>query len=236
MSNAQFRWILIFSTLLCLAACGGRPVEALSAAEKAMADASLAKTCAPDEYLAAQKLLEKAKSLAEKGEHARAKATAIAAEKLAKKAIVKAQARKDECLNPQAPDAIDAAEFVDESGPGQDAVDALSEGMQIIYFDYNQPTLSDEAKATLDANADWLLDNESVTVTVEGHCDERGSTEYNLALGEKRAQVARKYLLRKGVDKARISLVSYGEERPADYGAGEAAHKRNRRAVFRANE
>ena len=73
-------------------------------------------------------------------------------------------------------------------------------------------------------------------MTVEGHCDERGSTEYNLALGEKRAQVARKYLLRKGVEKNRVGIVSYGEERLADYGSDEAAHKRNRRAVFRANQ
>ena len=139
----QVRWILVVGLSLTLAACGGRPVEALSAAEKAMEDASLAKTCAPDEYLAAQKLLDKAKALAEEGEHARAKATAIAAEKLAKKAIAKAQARKDECLNPKTPDGIDAAEFVDQSGPGLDAVDGMSEGMQVIYFEYNQPTLSD---------------------------------------------------------------------------------------------
>ena len=85
----QVRWILVVGLSLTLAACGGRPVEALSAAEKAMEDASLAKTCAPDEYLAAQKLLDKAKALAEEGEHARAKATAIAAEKLAKKAVEK---------------------------------------------------------------------------------------------------------------------------------------------------
>ena len=232
----KMKLILIFAVIAGLAACGGRPVEALSEAEKAMADASLAKTCAPDEYAAAQKLLEKANAFAEKGEHARAKAAAIAAEKLAKKAIAKAQARKEECLNPKTPDSIDAADFVDQSAPGLDAEDGPSDGMQVIYFEYNQQNLSEDAKITLDSNAEWLIKNESVTVTVEGHCDERGSTEYNLALGEKRAQVARKYLLRKGVEKNRVGIVSYGEERLADYGSDEAAHKRNRRAVFRANQ
>jgi len=69
-------------------------------------------------------------------------------------------------------------------------------------------------------------------VTVEGHCDERGTEEYNLALGEKRALAARDFLVRFGIDRSRISIISYGEERPLEYGGTEAAWSRNRRAHF----
>ena len=106
-------------TTLLLGACGSRPVEALSSAEKAMADADLAKRCAPDEFLAAQKLLEKAKKLADEGEHARAKAVALAAEKKAKEAVAKAQARKEECLKPeQAEQEVELADEDDADDSG----------------------------------------------------------------------------------------------------------------------
>lgn len=235
MGEMMRRILIIVSlalTTLALGACGSRPVEALSSAEKAMADADLAKRCAPDEFLAAQKLLEKAKKLADEGEHARAKAVALAAEKKAKEAVAKAQARKEECLRPeQADQEVELSDQDDQDTSTSD--DQLAGGLQPIYFDYNQPALTNEAKGILDSNAQWLLNNADVSIMVEGHCDERGSTEYNLALGEKRAKVTRAYLVRRGVNKDRMGLVSYGEERPADYGANADAHKRNRRAEFR---
>ena len=96
--------------------------------------------------------------------------------------------------------------------------------------------LTDEAKTTLGNNAAWLSANAQVAVIIEGHCDQRGSTEYNLALGEKRAQEVRKYLSNLGVNQDRLSVVSYGEEQLADYGETEAAFDRNRRAEFRVAE
>lgn len=100
-----------------------------------------------------------------------------------------------------------------------------------VFFDYDSSSLSSEAQATLDRQSGWLKQYGDVKVVVEGHCDERGTREYNLALGERRANSARKFLVGKGVDSARVSTVSYGKERPANTGSGEEAWAQNRRAV-----
>jgi peptidoglycan-associated lipoprotein len=101
-----------------------------------------------------------------------------------------------------------------------------------IRFEYDSAQLTDAARATLEKHALWLQGQRAATVTVEGHCDERGTVEYNLALGEQRARAAREYLVGLGVDPARLRVVSYGKERPLDMGADESAHARNRRAHF----
>jgi peptidoglycan-associated lipoprotein len=101
-----------------------------------------------------------------------------------------------------------------------------------IRFDLDSAALGDEARATVERHALWLQGHRDVTVTVEGHCDERGTVDYNLALGEQRASAARDYLVSLGVAAERLRVVSYGKERPLDPGMGEAAWARNRRARF----
>jgi len=101
-----------------------------------------------------------------------------------------------------------------------------------IRFEYDSAALTDEARATLEKHALWLQGRRGVRVTVEGHCDERGTVEYNLALGEQRARAARDYLVSLGVAADRIRVVSYGKERPLDPGTGEAAWAKNRRDHF----
>ena len=103
-----------------------------------------------------------------------------------------------------------------------------------IYFDFDQFTLSAEARKTLADNANYLKANSGIQVVVEGHCDERGSDEYNLALGESRALAAKNYLVSLGVSAKRLSVISYGEERPAAMGHDEEAWAKNRRAEFKA--
>lgn len=98
-----------------------------------------------------------------------------------------------------------------------------------IYFEFDAATLSDEAKATLKQNAEALLGNAGVMVRVEGHADERGTTQYNLALGERRANAVKTYLTSLGVAVSRLELVSYGEEKPAVAGTGDDAYAKNRR-------
>jgi len=100
-----------------------------------------------------------------------------------------------------------------------------------VYFDYDSSALSDDGKATLAAQAAFLKANPSVRITVEGHCDERGTREYTLALGERRASAARDYLVAQGIDNARIKIISYGKERPAFIGSNPYAYSKNRRAV-----
>ncbi len=102
--------------------------------------------------------------------------------------------------------------------------------IQDAFFDFNESTLSSEAQAALSASADWLKKNAQYNLLVEGHCDERGTEQYNLALGDRRANTAKEYLMTLGVDAGRIRTVSYGEERPFDNGHDEAAWAKNRRA------
>ena len=100
-----------------------------------------------------------------------------------------------------------------------------------VFFNYDSSALSDDAKATLSAQAAFLSANPAVKITVEGHCDERGTREYNLALGDRRATAARDYLVAQGVDAARIRTISYGKERPSFIGSNPYAYSKNRRAV-----
>lgn len=98
-----------------------------------------------------------------------------------------------------------------------------------IYFNYDSAALSAEARETLDRNAAWLTRHPTVRVLIEGHCDERGTVEYNLALGEGRARAAQDYLSRLGVAADRMQIISYGKEFPVDPGHDESAWRRNRR-------
>jgi peptidoglycan-associated lipoprotein len=101
-----------------------------------------------------------------------------------------------------------------------------------IHFGYDSFELTDQARETLQANARWLRDNQQGRVEVEGHCDDRGTVEYNLALGAKRAAMAKSYLVSLGVPADRITTISYGEELPLCYEESEPCWSRNRRAHF----
>ena len=101
-----------------------------------------------------------------------------------------------------------------------------------VFFDYDSATLSTEAQDQLKKNEVWLESNSSKSARVEGHCDERGTSEYNVALGDRRAARAKEYLVRLGVAPSRIETVSYGEERPFDLGRNEESWAKNRRAHF----
>ena len=100
-----------------------------------------------------------------------------------------------------------------------------------VLFDYDSSELSSEAKLTLDKQSRFLRVNSDLTFTIEGHCDERGTREYNLALGEKRATAVRDYLVIEGISPDRIRVISYGKEKPAVVGSSDMAWAKNRRAV-----
>jgi peptidoglycan-associated lipoprotein len=100
-----------------------------------------------------------------------------------------------------------------------------------VFFDTDQSTVREDGRQTLNRQAEWLKKYGNYQITVEGHCDERGTREYNLALGERRANAARQYLVAQGIPAARIKTISYGKERPDPVGSDEAAWARNRRAV-----
>jgi peptidoglycan-associated lipoprotein len=101
-----------------------------------------------------------------------------------------------------------------------------------IYFEFDSSTLDEAGRSTLQAIASHLRATPRSALTIEGHCDERGTAEYNVALGERRAGTIRDYLVRLGIDGSRLSIISYGEERPAVIGSSEAAWSSNRRGEF----
>lgn len=101
----------------------------------------------------------------------------------------------------------------------------------VVYFDFDTSNLSDSALATLREHAGFLANNPDQSIVIEGHCDQRGTPEYNIALGERRAKAIETYLLNGGVNSSQISIVSYGEEKPAVSGTTESAFAQNRRGV-----
>jgi peptidoglycan-associated lipoprotein len=117
-------------------------------------------------------------------------------------------------------------------------LDALKKAAQAegalmpIYFDYDKSNLKPEAKKNLDKTAAWLTKKPTVNIKVEGNCDERGTAEYNVALGERRANSAKEYLVKLGVSAERLETVSWGKEKPLDPGHNEAAWAKNRRDDF----
>ena len=115
---------------------------------------------------------------------------------------------------------------------GTDTVKYLADGVKDrVFFATNESVLTTASRDTLRKQASWLRKNSEVTVVLEGHCDERGTREYNLALGERRANAAKDYLMTYGVASNRISVISYGKERPVDSGSNPLSWSKNRRSV-----
>ena len=115
---------------------------------------------------------------------------------------------------------------------GTDSVEYLADGVpDRVFFATNESILTTRSRDTLRKQAGWLRENSDVNVVLEGHADERGTREYNLALGERRANAAKDYLMTYGISSNRISVISYGKERPVDSGSNPLAWSKNRRSV-----
>ncbi len=134
----------------------------------------------------------------------------------------------------------EAADAKGEKGPAaivetKDEVSEMAEGqgrLLVIYFDFDRFSIVDDMQPVLDKNAQWLKKKEAVKIQIQGHADERGTNEYNIALSERRAQGVKQYLVDSGVNEARLSTISYGEEKPADPSQTEEAWAKNRRVEF----
>ncbi len=115
---------------------------------------------------------------------------------------------------------------------GNDSVEYLADGVKDrVFFATNESILTTASRETLRAQAAWLRKNSNISVVLEGHADERGTREYNLALGERRANAAKDYLMTYGISSDRISVLSYGKERPVDSGSNPLSWSKNRRSV-----
>lgn len=129
---------------------------------------------------------------------------------------------------PQAPVINDSEIQYDPQGSDSGKIS----GLNSIHFEYDQARLTAEARKALAGNAEWIKSNPNVTIQIEGHTDERGSVEYNLSLGERRAKSVKTYLEGLGIEPKRMTIISYGEEKPIATGDSEAAWSKNRRANF----
>ncbi|GFO54179.1 peptidoglycan-associated lipoprotein [Geomonas sp. Red276] len=139
---------------------------------------------------------------------------------------------KPENVQPDAAAAGQAAQAVqaaNAAAASQREAAELKAGLEKVYFDFDSASLSKEARERLAKDAELIRKDSGVKVQIQGNCDERGSDDYNLALGEKRAQAAKKYLTSLGIPAERLSVISYGKEKPADPGHDEAAWTKNRR-------
>ncbi len=116
--------------------------------------------------------------------------------------------------------------------PTGEVTEESATALQKIYFDFDRYFIREDAKPALENNARMLKQKSNMRILIEGHCDERGTVEYNLALGERRAAAARQYLIDLGIDGSRVSTVSYGKERPIAFGHDESSWQQNRRDEF----
>lgn len=120
-----------------------------------------------------------------------------------------------------------------KSSDRSEAMEEMKANFARVHFDFDSADLDSDSRKALALNAKIMSMHPSVTVEIEGHCDERGTTEYNLALGQRRAQAVHDYLVKNGVSASRLNAISYGEEAPLEVGAHEGAFSKNRRAEFR---
>lgn len=149
-----------------------------------------------------------------------------------KKAEVTSTEPQKETAAPGEQGAAGTEKAAGETGAGEKAAAGAAAGLQSVYFDFDKSFVRGDAKAIMKSNADWLKANPSVKVRIEGNCDERGTKEYNQALGQRRAATAKKYLTDLGISAKRISLISYGKEKPACTNATEDCWQKNRRDDF----
>lgn len=204
MSSTRLTWIAL-PTLLLTMAC--RPTKAPEVAPEAAAGAEAARR---DSIAAAQAATQAADAARA------ARADSVAKSEAAKAAVAKAQA-----------DSVARAEVIAR------AITATrSTFEEMIFFDYDQADLTAESRETLDAKLPILRANPAMRIRIAGHTDERGSDEYNIALGQRRAAAAKRYLAAQGIAEERMDVVSYGEERPLVEGADESAWSQNRRDEF----
>jgi peptidoglycan-associated lipoprotein len=224
--------LVVAFALLIWSGCASAPTEAMSAAEKAILDARGVKDCANEKFLAAQRLLEEAEKLVAQERYDEAERKARAAEKLAVEAKKEGELNWEECQRRAAMAEKAANPEADTQDDEQTQPVEENLSLATIYFEYDSAGLSQQARAILAENVRWMRKNEDKRIILEGHTDERGTPEYNLALGESRARRVKEYLAQLGVDVDRLSILSYGEEKPAAFGATPSDFAKNRRVEF----
>lgn len=226
------RTFLVLALSVAMAACGGRQrsSDLLTDARAAVDGAADAERCAEAEYRAAVRLMEQAEQAYADREYDTSRQLAEAARAQAERAREIAAAN-DDCDRQS--ENQEAVATVLAPTPAREAVEYAGDYVfSTVYFGFDSSSVSPEAGRTLTDHARYLQENPSVRLRLEGHCDDAGTSEYNFALGQRRAAVVRQFLLELGISGERLSTLSYGEEMPDRSGD----HNRNRRVEFVASE
>ncbi len=240
--------MILISACLFLTGCGKKAGDMIQQAESALDQAreAEAQEYAPDEYLSAEESLSLAREQFDKRKYGAAKSSAITARDQANLALNRAQERKQQ--EEAEAGTEDQAElsynvpslYSEEQLEEGESVTALqvedtaisSAALKDIHFDFDRYFLTEDARESMAGNAQWMKERPLIKIRIEGHCDERGSEEYNIALGAKRARSAQDYLIQLGINPSRLSTISYGESLPLDPGHNEDAWASNRRVHF----
>lgn len=234
--------LIILVPVLLLTGCPKPPLQEIADAKAALESARIAgaQTYAPKEYSSAKGYVQKAQDDSDNRQYNDAKVEAITGKQLADAAKALALARQAKGGGENGGGTFTGSASLAGMGITEGSITgtgSLGEGVIIkqlkrIQFAFDDYSLSNNAQAILIESATWLNGHPAVKIQIEGHCDERGSAEYNLALGEKRAEAARNYLRQLGVGADRMSVISYGKERPLNPAHNEKAWAENRRDEF----
>ncbi|RAL25231.1 hypothetical protein DL240_03200 [Lujinxingia litoralis] len=224
---------VVAALLVGLTGCPKPPQEALDAAEAAVLAAEGRKDCAGEKFAAAEALLAEARAHVEAEEFEAAERKARAAERLAREAQQQADETWEDCqrrLEAARRAAEGGSSSVEETREEREPQEELK--LTTVYFPYNSAEISEASRQALETNLGWLRQNPDVVVLLEGHTDDRGTSEFNVALGERRARFVRDFMIQRGVDGERLRTLSYGEEKPVAFGQSEGDFSRNRRVEF----
>lgn len=239
--------IIVGFALITSSGCGPKPpLEEIASAEAAIEKArgAEAPTYAADTFRSAEDMLDQAKRELDEKAYTPAKSSAIKSRELALKSIDEAKRARAAKEARERPEGEETGPVIESTRISMSELEAekigtgtLGKGIRIkslppIRFEFDQYVLTSQARTTLKENAAWLKRYNNIQIMIEGHCDEWGPNEYNIALGDQRAQTARDYLIYLGVESDRIKTISYGEEYPVDPASNREAWAKNRRTEF----
>jgi len=225
--------ILILAVLF--TGCAKPPDKERILAEKAFKNAMIGKDCDKEDYLAAEELLNQAREAINKKDYKKAKLLFLTAKKKSDAIVKYYRTHPDECSPKK--EVVKKEEETPKETFQEENIEGTTKDPEmefpIIHFEFNKYEITQEDMPLVEKMAEWLQNFPDISIRIEGNADERGSEDYNMSLGEKRAREVRDKLVELGIDKNRLKIISYGEEKPLNTAHNEKAWYENRRAEFK---
>ena len=228
------KWLisLAFGLMFCGCATTQDASSVIDEATAAMNDTGNASACATQTYEQAKKALEEAQAAAAAGDQETARQKARLAQSLARQAKEEAELNEEECAKRRSQKEEIASILDNNVVADTDEIVQTDDAFEVVYFDFDEATLSTAAIDAIMKNVAVLKQKPSLNVQLAAHTDERGTTEYNLALSQKRGETVKSYVMTMGIEEGRIDVVPYGKEKPVSFGSREQDYALNRRVEF----